>query len=106
MLADGAGPTALEAMTEYDVLIDGAVMLTEHEVDEMPLLHAQEVSGLPLMQLAVSVTVVPAVTGVAAVFGDCAMLQPLGAVPGPTRSDIDRGIERGPGPEAFDGVTV
>jgi hypothetical protein len=80
VLADGADPPKLEAVTEYEVVVDGADMLTEHKVDEMPPLQEHEVTGLPLLQTAFRVTVVPGITAAAAVFGDCEMLQLLGAV--------------------------
>lgn len=70
VLVDGAEPYELDAVTEYEELADSAETLTEQEVDEMPSLQVQEVTGLPVAQVAVSVTVVPAVTGEDAVFGD------------------------------------
>lgn len=75
VLVDGADPYELEAVTEYDVFVDGAVTLIEHPVEL--LLQAHEDTGLPLPQVAVSVTLVPALTG----FGDWPMLQLLGADP-------------------------
>ena len=88
------------------MLVDGAVTLTEHEVvAEILLLHAHEVTGLPLPQVRFKLTFVPAVTGEAAVFGVWPMLQLPGAVPWFVDAIKTVALNGDPAPEVFDGVT-
>jgi hypothetical protein len=55
--------------------------LTVHALGKPPF-HVHEVTGLPVPQVAVSVTVVPGSTGAATVFGDWTTVQlPGAAVP-------------------------
>jgi len=68
-------PFALEGVAKYEALAEGAATVTEHAVDEMPPLHEQDVSGVPVPQFTVRVTFVPAVTAAESVFGDWEMLQ-------------------------------
>jgi hypothetical protein len=76
-------PVLFDGVTEYDVFAAGAETLTEHAVDEMPLVHEQLVNGLPVPHATERLTEVPAVTAVDCVFGDCEMTQPLGGDPPP-----------------------
>jgi hypothetical protein len=62
-------PDAFDGVTEYDVFTDGAVMLTEHDVDAIPPLHRQDVNGLPAPQVTARFTAVPGATALEAVFG-------------------------------------
>ena len=102
----GPLPIEFDGVTEYAVVAAGAEMLTEQAVDEMPLPQAHEVTALPAEQLALNVTEVPAATGDEEVLGDWAMLQLLGAEPGPALPIYTVVLNVAPGPEAFDGVTV
>ena len=88
-------------------MAEGAVTLIEHAVDEMPLVQVHEVTALPPLHDAVSVTLVPGATAPAAVFGDWPMLQLLGGRP-PTGWDpmYTVVLKVAPGPAEFVGVTV
>ena len=109
VLIELPGPDAFDGVTEYDVFTEGAVMLTEQDVDEIPPLHAHEVSGLPLPQVAVSVTDVPAWTAAELVLGDWDTTQLEGVAGGgggvelPTYTVVLKGV---PLPALFVGVTV
>ena len=81
VLVGVAAPYWLFAVAVYEVVADGAETLIEQAVDEMPLVHVHELTGLPPLQDAVSVTLVPAATAEIAVFGDWLILQLLGAIP-------------------------
>ena len=59
-------------------MTDGAETLTEQDV--APVFH-KHVTGLPVPQLSVRLTLVPAATAVLLVLGDWLMLQFPGAVP-------------------------
>ena len=45
VLAEGAEPPVLEAMTEKVVVADGAATFTVQAVDEMPLLQLQDAAA-------------------------------------------------------------
>jgi len=81
VLVGVAAPYWLFAVAVYDVVADGAETLIEQAVAQIPLVQVQELTGLPPLQDAVSVTLVPAATAEIAVFGDWLMLQLLGAMP-------------------------
>lgn len=107
VLVGVADPYWLFAVAVYDVLLEGAVTLIEHAVDEMPLVQVQDVTALPPLHDAVSVTLVPAATAAEAVFGDWLMLQLLGGRPPGLLLPMYTVVENvAPGPEELVGVTV
>ncbi|MBK7470965.1 MAG: hypothetical protein IPI73_10435 [Betaproteobacteria bacterium] len=106
VLVGVADPYWLFAVAVYDVLAEGAVTLIEHAVDEMPLVHVHDVTALPPLHDTLSVTLVPAATAAAAVFGDWPMLQLLGATPPGLLPMYTVVLNVAPGPAALVGVTV
>ena len=72
------GPALLCAMAVYVVVIDGAVTLIVQAVDAMPLFQAQDVTGVPSVQVSARLTLVPGATAVAVVLGVWTMLHPAG----------------------------
>ena len=70
VLTGVAEPPALLAVTLYDVPVAGAWILTAQLVEEMPWFQLQDTTAPPLAHDADRVTVVPAATAAADVFGD------------------------------------
>ena len=81
-LTVGAEPALLAAVTLYVVVLCGAETFTKHEVEEMPPLQLHVAGAPPVLQLTCIETVVPVVTVVTPVFGDCVTKQLPGGVGG------------------------
>ena len=84
VLTYGPAPVAFDgvAYTTFDTAGTGTVIVQSALALEMPPLQAHEV-GVPEVQVTSSLMLEPGFTGMTAVLGVCAMLQPVGA-PGPT----------------------
>ena len=73
-------PAELVAVAVYDVLDEGAATFTVQAEPGIALLHEHEETAVPPLQVIDNVTLVPAATGDAAVFGDWLTEHPLGGV--------------------------